>query len=52
MERNENPIYMHDMNAKTKSKNTKKYIENHNQEYDEKDTQIGIYFGGHEQAYN
>jgi hypothetical protein len=38
MEMNENPIYKHDMNAKMKSKDTQKYVENHNQEYDETNT--------------
>jgi len=38
MEINENPIYKHDMNTKMESKDTQKYVENHNQEYDETNT--------------
>ena len=32
-EMNENPTYEHDTDAKTKKKDTQKYVENHNQEY-------------------
>jgi hypothetical protein len=30
----ENPTYEHDTDAETKKKDTQKYVENHNQEYD------------------
>jgi hypothetical protein len=33
-ERNKNPIYEHDMDAETENKDTQKYVENNNQEYD------------------
>jgi rRNA maturation protein Rpf1 len=48
MKMNKNPTYKHDMDAKMKNKDTQKYIENHNQEYNERDTQIEIDFGGQE----
>ena len=48
MEMNKNPTYEHDMDVKKKSKDTQKYIEKHNQEYDETDTQTEIYYGGQE----
>jgi hypothetical protein len=48
MKMNKNPTYKHDMDAKMKNKDTQKYIENHNQEYNERDTQIKIDFGGQE----
>jgi len=34
MEMNRNPTYEHDMDEKTENKDTQRYIENHNQEYD------------------
>jgi ankyrin repeat protein len=34
MEMNGNPTYKHGMDAKKKNKDTRKYVENHNQEYD------------------
>jgi hypothetical protein len=48
MEMNENPTYEHDMDMKKENKDTQKYVENHNQEYDETDTQTKIDFGGQE----
>jgi hypothetical protein len=33
MEMNGNPTYEHGMDVKKKSKDTQKYVENHNQEY-------------------
>lgn len=36
------------MDVKMKSKNIQKYAGNHNQEYDEKDIQMGIGFEGQE----
>jgi hypothetical protein len=46
MEMNENPTYEHDMDGKKRNKDTQKYIENHNQEYNETNTEI--YFRGQE----
>jgi hypothetical protein len=46
MEMNENPTYEHDMDAKKRNKDTQKYVENHNQEYNETNTEI--YFRGQE----
>jgi hypothetical protein len=46
MEMNENPTYEHDMDGKKRNKDTQKYIENHNQEYNETNTKI--YFRGQE----
>jgi hypothetical protein len=43
MEMNKNPTYEHGMDAKTENKDTQKYIENHNQEYNETDIQKEIY---------
>jgi hypothetical protein len=48
MEMNENPTYEHGMDAKTENKDTQKYIENHNQEYNETDIQKETDFGGQE----
>jgi hypothetical protein len=52
MGRNENPICEHDMDAKGENKDTQKYTENYNQEYDETDTQMEIYFREKKQAYD
>jgi hypothetical protein len=48
MERNRNPICEHGMDSKRENKDTQKYAENYNQEYDETDTQTKIYFGEQE----
>jgi hypothetical protein len=34
MERNGNPTYEHGMDTKKENRDTQKYVENHNQEYD------------------
>jgi hypothetical protein len=52
MEMKKNPTYEHDINAKKKNKNTQKYVENHNRENDETDTQKKINFGGQEYDYD
>jgi len=44
MEKNENLICEHDIDAKGGNIDTQKYVENYNQEYDETDTQMEIYF--------
>ena len=44
MEKKENPISEHGMDAKRENKGTQKY----NQEYDKTDTQTKIYFGEQE----
>jgi hypothetical protein len=44
MERTENLIYEHDIDSKRENKDTQKYIENYNQEYDKTDTQMEIYY--------
>jgi hypothetical protein len=44
MEKNENPICEHGMDAKRENKDTQKYAENYNQKYDETNTQTEIYF--------
>jgi hypothetical protein len=48
MEKTGNLIFEHDMDAKKGNKDTQKYIENYNQEYDETYTQKEIYFGEQE----
>jgi hypothetical protein len=48
MEKTGNLIFEHDMDAKRGKKDTQKYIENYNQEYDKTDTQMEIYFGEQE----
>lgn len=52
MKGNKNPTYKHNKEADTKIKNTQINIENHKQEYDEKDTQTRTYFLGQEYAYD
>jgi hypothetical protein len=53
MEKNRNPICEHGMDKKKKgNKDTQKYAENYNQEYDKTDTQMKIYFGEQEWACN
>jgi hypothetical protein len=44
MERTGNLIYEHDIDSKRENKDTQKYIENYNQEYDKTDTQMEIYY--------
>jgi len=44
IERNGNPIYEHDMDAKRGNKNTQKFAENYNLEFDEIDTQQWFIF--------
>jgi hypothetical protein len=48
MERNKNLICEHDIDAKRGNKDTQKYVENYNQEYDKTNTQMEIYFGEQE----
>jgi hypothetical protein len=44
MVKNGNPIYEHGMDTRRENKDTQKYAENYNKEYDETDTQTEIYF--------
>jgi hypothetical protein len=48
MENNKNLTYEHDIDVKGGNKDTQKYTENYNQEYDETNTQREIYFGEQE----
>ena len=44
MQKTENLIYKHDMDAKKGNKDTQKYIGNYNQECDETYTQMEMFF--------
>jgi hypothetical protein len=50
MVKNGNPICEHGMDARKENKDTQKYAESYNQEYNKTNTQMEIYFEEQEEA--